>query len=151
MRVLHGAQGSVLQGSGPLVLAGMAAVGLLVALLAVPVRVTPMLPVSVSLVLLGLTAVALVRMHLLERLPSLPGSDGALTALALGGFVPLAVVLAAPLFVGARWRASRDEEDAEEEEYFEDLYEEEPQRGAAAARAEREEADSDQHVPRHRA
>ncbi|QUX25482.1 MULTISPECIES: hypothetical protein [Nocardiopsis] len=145
LRSLHAAERGVLEGSGPLVLAGLVGVGVIVALLAVPPRLTPMLPLSVALVLGSATGVALVRGHLLERLPPVPGLEGALDLLPLGVFVPVALVLAATVFVGGRWRRS-EEHEVTEEEYFEGLYEEGEER-PADKRAEPEA----QHVPRHRA
>lgn len=124
----------VLEGSGPVALGGLVAVGLMVALIAVPVRLTPMLPLGAALVLVGLSALALLRMHLLERLPHVPGTEGALVLLPLGVFVPVAVVLLAPVLVGGRWK--REEEPVTEEEYFEGLYEEEddpPRAGRSGA------------------
>jgi hypothetical protein len=132
LRRLHGAGLGVFDGAGPLALAGLVGVGLIVALVAVPPRLTPMLPLSTSIVLGGLTAVALLRAHLLERLPVVPGSEGALVLLPLGVFVPLAVVLFATVFVGGRWR--REREEVTEEEYFEGLYDEDdPRRGPGGA------------------
>ncbi|MGW9347601.1 hypothetical protein SAMN05421803_101111 [Nocardiopsis flavescens] len=143
LRALHAVERGVLEGSGPLVLAGLVGVGIMVALLAVPPRLTPMLPLSVALVLGSATGVALLRGHLLQRLPDVPGLDGALDLLPLGVFVPLAVVLAATVFVGGRWRR-RDEHEVTEEEYFEGLHDEAPGSGARSEPAA-------QHVPRHRA
>ncbi|GHD19738.1 hypothetical protein GCM10007147_10920 [Nocardiopsis kunsanensis] len=70
----------------------------------------------------GASAVAVVRMHLLERLPMVPGAEGAMVLLPLGVFVPVVVVLLAPLFVGTRW-TGREKSEVGEEEYFEGLYE----------------------------
>ncbi|WP_150239862.1 hypothetical protein [Nocardiopsis quinghaiensis] len=140
LRGLHTAGLGVLQGAGPLAVAGLVGVGLLVALAAVPARLTPMLPFAMALTVGALSAVSLVRMHLLERLPQVPGTEGALVLLPLGVFVPLVVVLLAPLFVGGRWRRGREGEGStEEEEYFEGLYgdDEEGARSASAARAAR--------------
>ncbi|WP_304455007.1 hypothetical protein [Nocardiopsis sp. YSL2] len=147
LRRLHGSGLGALDGAGPLALAGLAGVGLVVALLAVPPRLTPMLPLGAALVLGGASAVSVLRMHLLERLPSLPGSEGALVLLPLGAFVPLVVVLAATVFVGGRWR--RDPEGVTEDEYFEGLYGDEergrpPAAGAHSGAPGRRE-------PRHRA
>lgn len=125
---LHRSGLGVLEGSGPVAAAGLLAVGVLVALMAVPARLTPMLPLSAALVLVGLSALALVRMHLLERLPHVPGTEGALVLLPLGVFVPVAVVLLAPVLVGGRWR--RQEDPVTEEEYFEGLYGEDEQDSA---------------------
>lgn len=129
---LHVSGAGVLTGSGPLALAGLAGVGLLLALVVVPVRLTPMLPFSAAVVLGGSTALALVQPHLLGRLPDAPGMSGALVLLPLGAFVPLTLLLLAPLFVGQRW--VREEEGPDEQEYFEGLYEEDD-RGAAPAGA----------------
>ena len=132
LRRLHGSGLGALDGAGPLALAGLLGVGLVVALVAVPPRLTPMLPLGAALVLGGLTAVSVLRAHLLERLPSLPGSEGALALLPLGAYTPVVVVLFATVFVGARWR--REAEGVTEEEYFEGLYEDEgPGRGPAAS------------------
>ena len=148
---LHAAGLNALQGSGPLALAGLAGVGLLVALVAVPPRLTPMLPFTSALVLGGLTATALLRMHLLERLPALPGTEGALALLPLGVFVPLALLLCAPLFVGGRWRR-QDEEDlpGEEDEYFDGLYDEGGDDGRPRRTATRAAPIPVHHEPRHR-
>jgi hypothetical protein len=133
LRGLHTAGLGVLQGSGPLAVAGMAGVGFLVAVVAVAPRLTPMLPLGAALVVASLSGLSLWRMYLLERLPQLPGTGGALVLLPLGVFVPLVVVLVAPVFVGRRWR--REEEGPTEEEYFEGLYEdgEDPRRGRFVA------------------
>lgn len=151
LRGSYAADLSALQGAGPVALAGLVAVGLLVALVAVPPRLTPMLPFSAALVLGGATATALVRMHLLERLPVLPGVEGALTLLPLGVFVPLVLVLSAPVFVGARWVRQDEDGPSEEDEYFDGLYEEGDEDGgrprSSATRAEPVPA---HHEPRHR-
>lgn len=147
LRGLNAVQADALQGTGPVALAGLVGVGLLVALVAVPPRLTPMLPFSAALVLGGATATALLRMHLLERLPVLPGVEGALTLLPLGVFVPLTLVLAAPVFVGARW--VRDDEDGPtKEEYFDGLYDEDDDRPRSSAT--RSEPVPAHHQPRHR-
>jgi len=146
LRGLHTAGLGALQGSGPVAVAGLVGVGVLVALVAVPPRLTPMLPFGAALVVSGLTGLALLRMHLLERLPEVPGAEGALTLLPLGVFVPLALVLFAPLFVGGRWR--REEEGPSEAEvYFDGLYEEDDDKGRPPGAA----APSGPHAPRHRA
>lgn len=144
LRGLHTAGLGALQGSGPLAVAGLVGVGLLVAMVAVPPRLTPMLPLGAALAVGSLSGLAVWRMYLLERLPQLPGTEGALVLLPLGVFVPLSVVLVAPLFVGQRWR--REEEGPDEEECFEGLYEdgEDPRRPRAVAEAV-------PHTPRHRA
>ncbi|MET9711082.1 hypothetical protein ABZ644_20850 [Nocardiopsis alba] len=133
LRGLHAVGTGVLQGTGPVALAGLVGVGLLVALVAVPPRLTPMLPFGAALVLGGLSAVALTRMHLVERLPVVPGSEGALVLLPLGVFVPLALLLVAPVFVGGRW-VRDDDEGPTKEEYFDGLYEDdEEEEGSARA------------------
>ncbi|RKS08871.1 hypothetical protein DFP74_4594 [Nocardiopsis sp. Huas11] len=147
LRRLHGSGLGALDGAGPLALAGLLGVGLVVALLAVPPRLTPMLPLGASLVLGGVTAVSLLRPHLLDRLPVLPGSEGALVLLPLGAYVPLVVVLFATVFVGGRWR--REPEGVTEEEYFEGLYgEDDDRRGPASSALSGAPARSG---PRHRA
>ncbi|MEE2055354.1 hypothetical protein [Nocardiopsis tropica] len=145
LRGLHAAGLGALQGSGPVAVAGLVGVGVLVALVAVPPRLTPMLPFGAALVLGALTALSLVRMPLLERLPQVPGAEGALVLLPLGVFVPLALVLFAPLFVGGRWRRE-PEGPSEEEVYFDGLYEEDDE-----DRAPRAGAHAAPHAPRHRA
>ncbi len=144
LRGLHAVGLGALQGSGPLAVAGLVGVGLLVAMLAVPPRLTPMLPLGAALAVGSLSGLAVWRMYLLERLPQLPGTEGALVLLPLGVFVPLVVVLVAPVFVGQRWR--REEEGPTEEEYFEGLYEDgqDPRRTRSAT-------ESVPHTPRHRA
>ena len=145
LRSLHAVERGVLEGDGPLVLAGLAGVGVIVALMAVPPRATPMLPLSVALVLAGATGTALLRGHPLDRLPPVPGLEGALDLLPLGVFVPVALVLAGAVFVGGRWR--RDEEyEVTAEEYFEGLYEE-----GEGPRARASTGGGTRHVPRHRA
>lgn len=125
LRNLHANDSAVWAGSGPLALSGLAAAGLIVALVAVPAYLTPMLAFGAALTMGGLSTAAMVRMHLLERLPIVPGSEGALVLLPLGVFVPVVMVLLAPLFVGTRW-VGREESEVSEEEYFEGLYEQEP-------------------------
>lgn len=144
LRGLYTAGMGVVQGSGPLAVAGLVGVGLLVAMVAVPARLTPMLPFGAALTVGALSAASVWWMHLLARLPVVPGSEGAQTLLPLGVFVPLVVVLVAPLFVGGRWRR-REEGPTEEEEYFEGLYEDGDQGPYRAA------AQSAGHTPRHRA
>ncbi|MFV2196441.1 hypothetical protein [Nocardiopsis sp. LOL_012] len=115
----------VWEGSAPVALAGLAGVGLVVALLVVPSRLTPMAALVSALAVGGLSVLSLVRADLLERLPeSLPGAEGALSLLPLGVFVPLVVVLVAPVFSGARWRGEEEDDEVTTEEYFEGLYEE---------------------------
>lgn len=122
LRDLYVSDTGVLVGVGPLALAGLACVGLLTALVVVPVRLTPMLPFAAALTLGGLTALALLQPHMVGRLPDVPGMSGALVLLPLGVFLPLTLLLLAPLFVGQRW--VREDEELEEEEYFEGLYDE---------------------------
>ncbi|MCK9871640.1 hypothetical protein MRI28_18690 [Nocardiopsis dassonvillei] len=145
LRGLHAVGLGALQGSGPLAVAGLVGAGLLVAMVAVPPRLTPMLPLGAALAVGSLSALSVWRMYLLERLPQLPGTEGALVLLPLGVFVPLVVVLVAPVFVGQRWRRE-DDEGPGEEEYFEGLYEDErdPRRTRSAT-------ESVPHTPRHRA
>lgn len=152
LRGLHAAGMSTLQGTGPVALAGLVGAGLLVALVAVPPRLTPMLPFAAALVLGGTTATALVRMHLLERLPVLPGVEGALVLLPLGVFVPLVLVLSAPLFVGARWVREDEEGPTEEEEYFDGLYDEDEGggKGPRTSSTRAEPVGASHHEPRHR-
>ena len=147
LRALHGAGLGVVQGAGPLAVAGLVGVGLMVALMAVPGRLTPMLPFGAALAVGGLTAASLVRMHLLERLPQVPGTGGALVLLPLGVFVPVVVLLVAPLFVGGRWR--RREEGTSEEEYFEGLYDDDEEEGGPGRVAATASVPS--HMPRQRA
>lgn len=150
LRGLHAVGADALSGTGPVALAGLVGVGLLVALVAVPPRLTPMLPLSASLVLGAASALSVLRMPLLERFPVLPGSEGALTLLPLGVFVPLALVLAAPMFVGGRW-VHRDDEGPTEEEYFEGLYEDDEKGGRERRGMEaRSEPVPVRHEPRHR-
>lgn len=145
LRTLHAAERGVLEGTGPVVLAGLVGVGVIVALMAVPPRLTPMLPLSVALMLGFVTAVALLRGNLLERLPDVPGLAGALDLLPLGVFVPVALVLAATVFVGGRWRRGDRDREVTEEEYFEGLYEEDEDPRAQTR------AEPAAHTPRHRA
>ncbi|MCY9783648.1 hypothetical protein KIK06_07050 [Nocardiopsis sp. EMB25] len=134
LRGLHSLGLDALSGSGPVALAVLAAVGLVVAMAAVPPRLTPLLPFGAALVLGGISAVALVRPAWLDRLPDLPGMAGALVLLPLGAFVPLVIVLTAPVLVGGRWRRwDHDGESVTPDEYFEGLYDdddEEPRRAA---------------------
>lgn len=125
LRNLYANDGSVLAGSGPLALSGLAAAGLILALVAVPSRLTPMVAFGAAVTMGGASAVAMVRMHLLERLPMVPGAEGALVLLPLGVFVPVVMVLLAPLFVATRW-TGREKGEVSEEEYFEGLYQQEP-------------------------
>lgn len=148
LRGLHAADLSVLSGTGPVALAGLVGVGLLLALVAVPPRLTPMLPFGAALVLAGLSVLSLLRPHLVERLPVVPGSEGALVLLPLGVFVPLALVLFAPLFVGGRWVRS-EEDGLSKEEYFEGLYED-GEGGSDRRSALRSEPVAAVHEPRHR-
>ena len=150
LRGLHTAGLSALQGTGPVALAGLAAVGLLIALVAVPPRLTPMLPFTTALVLAGLTGTALLRVHLLERLPTVPGTEGALVLLPLGVFVPVVLVLCAPLFVGGRWVRRDEEAPTEEDGYFDGLYDEGGDDGSSRRTATRAEPVPAHHEPRHR-
>ncbi|WP_017543374.1 membrane protein [Nocardiopsis prasina] len=149
LRGLNAVQSDVLQGTGPVAVAGLVGVGLLVSLVAVPPRLTPMLPFAAALVVGGATAAALLRMHLLERLPVLPGVEGALTLLPLGVFVPLALVLAAPVFVGARW-VREDEDGPSREEYFDGLYEDGDDDRPRSTSTRAEPPVPEHHQPRHR-
>lgn len=151
LRGLYAVDADALSGTGPVALAGLVGVGLLVALVAVPPRLTPMLPLGAALVLGAASALSVLRMHLLERFPVLPGSEGALTLLPLGVFVPLVLVLAAPMFVGGRWVRRDDEGSVEEDEYFDGLYEDEDKGGRTRPGMEaRSEPVPVRHEPRHR-
>ncbi|MFI6578574.1 hypothetical protein ACIBFB_22550 [Nocardiopsis sp. NPDC050513] len=127
LRGLHSSGLDALSGTGPVALAVLVGVGLLVAMVAVPPRLTPLLPVGAALVLGGLSAVAWLREAWLDRVPDVPGLTGALVLLPLGVFVPVAVVLMAPVLVGGRWRR-RDEDPVTAEEYFEGLYDDDGDR-----------------------
>ncbi|MEV2276894.1 hypothetical protein AB0I72_15065 [Nocardiopsis sp. NPDC049922] len=128
LRGLHASGLDALSGTGPVALAVLVGVGLLVAMVAVPPRLTPLLPLGAALVLGAVSALAWVREGWLERVPDVPGLDGALVLLPLGVFVPLAVVLMAPVLVGGRWRRLDEEDQVTPEEYFEGLYEEAEER-----------------------
>ncbi|WP_116246954.1 hypothetical protein [Nocardiopsis sp. FIRDI 009] len=132
LRGLHSSGADVLSGSGPVALAVLVAVGLVVAMIAVSPRLTPVLPLGVAVVLGSLSAVALVRERWLERVPDLPGLDGALVLLPLGVFVPLVVVLTGPVLVGGRWRGV-DDDAVTPEEYFEGLYDDDDDEGEEGA------------------
>ncbi|WP_017602810.1 hypothetical protein [Nocardiopsis alkaliphila] len=151
LRGLYVVGADALSGTGPVALAGLVGVGLLVALVAVPPRLTPMLPLGAALVLGAASALSVWRGYVLERFPVVPGSEGALTLLPLGVFVPVVLVLAAPMFVGGRWVRRDDEGFSEEDAYLDGLYEEDERevharRGAGAG----SEPVPVRHEPRHR-
>ncbi|MBB4931962.1 hypothetical protein F4561_002782 [Lipingzhangella halophila] len=130
MSGLGGGEAAFLTTAGLIGLAGLFGLALLMALVMVPPRLTPLLPGITGLSLAGFTAVNVLRPELLERLPGVPGLGGALELAGLGLYLPLAFALVIPLFVASRWvRAEPYEESAvTPAEYFDGLYgdEEEP-------------------------
>jgi len=96
----------------------LAALALLVALVLVPPKLTPLIPGMASLVLAGLTAVHLVRPAWTGSVPEtvvlpvvggirIPGWQGALALAEAGLLLPLALALFVPLFFPSRWRSYR--------------------------------------------
>ncbi|KIH98435.1 hypothetical protein LP52_13480 [Streptomonospora alba] len=111
------AQGMVAIGAG-------AFVALLVALVAVPPRLTPMLPGIAGLSLVGITAVQVLRPGLVDRVPGVPGLEGATTLLEIGAYLPLGLLLFLPMLVPSRWTGPAAAQGVTEEEYFDGLYDE---------------------------
>ncbi|WP_046470565.1 hypothetical protein [Allosalinactinospora lopnorensis] len=110
--------------SGLVTLAGMCGLALLLALLMVPPRLTPLLPGVAGLSLAGFTAIHVLRPEILERLPSLPGLGGAITLTGLGLYLPLGLALIVPMFAAARWsRREMVEENLASGEYLDGIYE----------------------------
>ncbi|GAB3451082.1 hypothetical protein GCM10027570_27100 [Streptomonospora sediminis] len=101
-----------------------AAVALLVALVLVPPRLTPLLPGIAGLTLVGATAVQVLRPALVEMVPALPGVEGAVTLLSIGAYLPLGLALFIPMLVPARWAGKDRRQGVTEEEYFDGLYDE---------------------------
>lgn len=140
-----GGETAFLTTSGMITLAGLFGLALLMALVMVPPRLTPLLPGVTGLSLAGFTAVNVLRPDMLDRVPSVPGLEGALTLAGLGLYLPLAFALVIPMFVAGRWiqEVDTDEETpVTPDEYFDGLYEEEaataesqPRRGGHRRRA----------------
>ncbi|MFC7326978.1 hypothetical protein [Marinactinospora rubrisoli] len=91
-------------------LTGLAALGVLALLLSVVVaapRLSPLVPAVAGMALIGLTTTHLLRPELADRVPLVPGVEGALSLLSLGLFLPLALALVVPMFVPSRWQSYR--------------------------------------------
>ncbi|RNL81826.1 hypothetical protein [Halostreptopolyspora alba] len=135
---LGGGETAFLSTSGLITLAGLFGLALLMALVLVPPRLTPLLPGVTGLSLAGFTAVNVLRPEVLDRLPGVPGLEGALTLTGLGLYLPLALALLIPMFVAHRWRQETDtyeETPVTPDEYFDGLYEdEEEERGESQPR-----------------
>ncbi|MDT0303749.1 hypothetical protein [Streptomonospora wellingtoniae] len=116
---------------GAVALGAAGIVGLLVALVLVPPRLTPLLPGIAGLTLIGLTAVQVLRPALVERLPALPGVEGAVTLLSIGAYLPLGLALFVPMLAPSRWAGRERARDVTEEEYFDGLYDEDYEDGQA--------------------
>ncbi|MDA0563438.1 hypothetical protein LG943_03705 [Streptomonospora sp. S1-112] len=126
------ADGRTFATAGGLVAVGtLAVVALLVGLaLALP-RLTPLLPGVAGLTLAGLTTAHHLRPDLVERVPALPGLEGAVTLLELGAYLPLGLALFLPMLIPSRWAGRERRPEVTEEEYFDGLYDEDyedPQR-----------------------
>ncbi|GAA1766653.1 MULTISPECIES: hypothetical protein [Streptomonospora] len=125
---------------GAVALGAATVVGLLVALVLVPPRLTPLLPGIAGLALIGFTAVQVLRPALVERVPALPGVEGAVTLLSIGAYLPLGLALFVPMLAPSRWAGKEREQGVTEDEYFDGLYDEdyeEQQTGAAHRRTAR--------------
>jgi len=122
-----------------LTLAALAALALLVALILVPPKLTPLIPGMAGLLLAGLTVVHLLRPAWADRVPDtvglpvlgsvrIPGWEGTLVLVETGLLLPLALALLVPLFFPSRWRSYRPRGahalDSESESGFSDLMEE---------------------------
>lgn len=130
LRPVYAADGSFVSASGVVAVAVLGAVVMVVALVLVPPRLTPLLPLSMGVFLVGVTALEVTRPHLVQRLPDLPGFEGAQELVVLGVFLPVALALVVPVFVGSRWREGDEAEADEEDQYLEGLYEDEEGSGA---------------------
>ena len=110
--------------SGLVPVGAAAVLALLVALVLVPPRLTPLLPGITGLTLLAATAVQVLRPALVEHVPGLPGVEGAMTLLAIGAYLPLGLALFVPMLVPSRWARKERSPSVTEEEYFDGLYDE---------------------------
>lgn len=110
--------------SGLVPVGAAAVLALLVALVLVPPRLTPLLPGITGLTLLAATAVQVLRPGLVERVPGLPGVEGAVTLLAIGAYAPLGLALFVPMLVSSRWARKERSHGVTEDEYFDGLYDE---------------------------
>ncbi|MDA8370006.1 MAG: hypothetical protein M0026_09045 [Nocardiopsaceae bacterium] len=133
----NGSGGTFVSTTGLIPVAALGAVALLAGLALVPPRLTPLLPGVAGLGLIAVTAVEVVRPDLVERLPDLPGLEGALTLTGLGVYLPAAVVLLLPLFVPSRWRSRDEGGPVTEEDYFNGLYDEDYEDEGRQARSPR--------------
>ncbi|GAA4901117.1 hypothetical protein [Streptomonospora salina] len=116
---------SIVTAEGAVAIGAGASVALLVALAAVPPRLTPMLPGIAGLTLVGLTALQVLRPALVERVPAVvPGLEGATTLLSIGAYLPLGLLLFSPMLAPSRWTGGDGGHGVTEEEYFDGLYDE---------------------------
>ncbi|QBI54304.1 hypothetical protein [Streptomonospora litoralis] len=109
---------------GAVAVGAAAVVALLVTLVLVPPRLTPLLPGITGLSLVAATAVQVLRPALVERVPGLPGVEGAVTLLSIGAYLPLGLALFIPMLVPSRWARKERPQGVTEEEYFDGLYDE---------------------------
>ncbi|RCV47494.1 hypothetical protein [Marinitenerispora sediminis] len=136
--------GTLLAGSGLVGIAALCALALLLAVLLAAPRLTPLVPAVAGMALVGLTAAHLLRPELAERVPALPGVEGALSLLSLGLFLPVALALVVPMFLPSRWQSYRPRgahAAGEEGDYLDAFYDDEPESGTDRAAAGRRRAE----------
>ncbi|TDQ44172.1 hypothetical protein [Actinorugispora endophytica] len=128
---LAGSGGTFLGVGGLATLGTLGVLALVLALVLVPPRLTPLVPGVAGLGLAGFTAVHLLRPGLVDLVPGsvlVPGLPGAVVLLESGLYLPLALAMLVPVFWPSRWRSYRprgahafnddDYEDDEEEGGF---------------------------------
>ena len=124
LAALNGAGGTYADTAGAITVAGLGAVALVVAATLVGPRLTPMLPGIAGLTVMAASAVVVLRPALVDRVPSwVPGQEGAVLLLGLGVFLPLAVLMVAPMLVPSRW-VREEQGGVSPDEYFDGLYDE---------------------------
>ncbi|WP_017537709.1 MULTISPECIES: hypothetical protein [Nocardiopsis] len=132
LAALNGAGGTFAGPAGAVTAGGLCALALVVAVVLVGPRLTPLLPGIAGLTLMAASATAVLRPGLADRVPGwVPGQEGALSLLELGVFLPLAVLLVAPLMVPSRW-VREEHGGVSPDEYFDGLYDEDYEDGGAA-------------------
>ncbi|GAA3741247.1 hypothetical protein HDA32_002516 [Spinactinospora alkalitolerans] len=134
---INGFGGTFVSFTGITALGALALLALVLACTLTAPRLTPLVPGIAGLTLVGVTAAHLLRPGLADRVPGLPGLEGALTLLPLGLYLPLALALIIPLFVPSRWQSYRPRgahAAGEDEEYFEDLYDDDGDEAAPPRR-----------------
>ncbi|GAA3765286.1 hypothetical protein [Salinactinospora qingdaonensis] len=131
LQTIAGYNGTFLSFSGLTTVAALSTLALIVSVALAAPRLTPLVPGIAGLLLVGASAVHIVRTDLIDTLPlpaPVPGLEGATTLLSLGVYVPVGAALLIPLLLPSRWQSYRPRgahAAHEEDDYLDDFYDDE--------------------------